>query len=56
MILLRGVIGTKHIPSFSGNIHCGFTLHGIYILLKVGCFVMVGLQPLNLEFLENARL
>jgi hypothetical protein len=44
MIMSRGVIDTKHIPSFSGNIHRSFTLHGIYILLKVGCFVMVGLR------------
>ncbi len=43
MIMLRGVIDTKHIPSFCGNIHCGFTLHGIYNLLKLECFVMVGL-------------
>jgi hypothetical protein len=42
MIMLRGVIDTKHIPSFSGSICCGSTLHGIYILLKVGCFVMMG--------------
>jgi hypothetical protein len=41
--VIRGVIDTKHIPSFCGNIHCGFTLHGIYNLLKLECFVMVGL-------------
>lgn len=42
MIMLRGVIDTKHIPSFCGNIRCGFTLHGIYNLLKIGVFCYGG--------------